>query len=128
METLLEGEGTSWHVDYTGENGTEQTSYDSLYVNKETGEVLTDYHRYEVTHEISQNHPNSVGAAFTISNRRLGYIDLTVNKRWVDGRIRDGAPAEEIALLSDDTLSDQIGQELLQIYNDALDRVFLSSC
>ena len=117
VETSLEGEGTSWHVDYTGENGTEQTSYDSLYVNKETGEVLTDYHRYEVTHEISQNHPNSVGAAFTISNRRLGFIDLTVNKRWVDGRIRDGAPAEEIALLSDDTLSDQIGEELVKIYN-----------
>ena len=119
VETSLEGEGTSWHVDYTGENGTEQTSYDSLYVNKETGEVLTDYHRYEVTHEISQNHPASVGAAFTISNRRLGFIDLTVNKRWVDGRIREGMPAEEIALLSDDTLSDQIGQELLDIYKES---------
>ena len=117
VETSLEGEGTSWHVDYTGENGTEQTSYDSLYVNKETGEVLTDYHRYEVTHEISQNHPDSVGAAFTISNRRLGFIDLTVNKRWVDGRIREGMPAEEIALLSDDTLSDQIGEELVKIYD-----------
>ena len=105
---------------------TDQT-YNALYGENATeyGEVLTNYHRYEVTYESEYrdgssavNLPDSVGAAFTISNRRLGFIDLTVNKRWVDGRIRDGAPAEEIALLSDDTLSDQIGQELLKIYND----------
>lgn len=54
-----------------------------------------------------------MGAAFTITNRRLGYINLKVTKSWVDGRTtvldEDGNPA------NNPTLSDEIAAELEKI-------------
>lgn len=73
--------------------------YAYLYGERNDGEpifeVTTDNHRYQVTY-VQENTAGSsgpavsgVGAAFTITNRRLGSVDLTVTKDWVDGRDGD---------------------------------------
>lgn len=53
-------------------------------------DVTTDNHRYQVTYgykanETSATDPGGIQGTFTVTNRRLGYIDLTVTKKWVDG-------------------------------------------
>ena len=51
--------------------------------------VSTDYHRYQVTYE-TQVKPNAavpvnVDALYTVTNRRLGAIDVKVEKTWLSG-------------------------------------------
>lgn len=51
--------------------------------------VSTDHHRYQVTYE-TQVKPNAavpanVDALYTVTNRRLGAIDVKVNKTWLSG-------------------------------------------
>ena len=74
-------------VDY---NGT--IDYDNLYNDPGSGfaevgahTVETQFHRYEVTHTKATEVPAGAHALFTVTNRRLGNIDLTVNKKWVTG-------------------------------------------
>ena len=117
---------------YLGESGDEYT-YKALYGDKDAGtkggygkdghifDVTTENHRYQVTYEAEYNtagasdesqFPGGIGAAFTITNRRLGSIDLTVNKSWIDGRAKNGAETE------DPTLSEEIGAVLENIYKE----------
>ena len=50
----------------------------------------TEYHRYEATY----SRDTIAGTEFlTVTNRRLGNIDLTVTKQWLDG---DGSVREEL--------------------------------
>ena len=83
--------------DETGVIGIEQiylkeTSVDGEYVANTqsggtwTGDVTTNYHRYEVTY----SEFNPIGSSedmyqATVTNRRLGNIDLTVTKTWNSG-------------------------------------------
>lgn len=51
--------------------------------------VSTDHHRYQVTYE-TQKKPDSAvpvnaDALYTVTNRRLGAIDVKVNKTWLSG-------------------------------------------
>ncbi len=54
-------------------------------------QVSTDNHRYQVTYEKklrSENDPAvpaNVAALYVVTNRRLGTVDMTVNKTWVSG-------------------------------------------
>lgn len=55
-------------------------------------EVTTDNHRYQVTYEEGSINPAGQGTGepvFVVTNRRLGSIDLTVSKKWVDGDSED---------------------------------------
>ena len=51
--------------------------------------VETDNHRYQVTYQETQNGEGTTipgaDALFTVTNRRLGNIDLTVEKEWLAG-------------------------------------------
>lgn len=49
-------------------------------------EVTTENHRYQVSYQQDDDNSGGVDASFTITNRRLGSIDLTATKYWVDGR------------------------------------------
>ena len=56
-------------------------------------EVTTDNHRYQVTYDAvfpgdndaPNSFPNGVEAMYTVTNRRLGNVDVTVSKNWVSG-------------------------------------------
>lgn len=112
---------------------TDDLSYKTLYQDghgedDKIFDVTTKNHRYQVTYDVIDETdnpeegtlPGGVDAAFTITNRRLGNINLTVNKHWVDGRTRDGG--EEV---SDTTLSDEIGAALEEIYSKDKTRLAL---
>ena len=67
----------------------------------------TQYHNYEVTYTYDENF-GSVNSGedtfegvhcFTVTNRRLGNINLTVTKNWVDG---DGTARQELQQALDD--------------------------
>lgn len=52
--------------------------------------VDTDYHKYEVTYAYEKSFGGDGSAfagvpCFTVTNRRLGNVDITVTKNWVDG-------------------------------------------
>lgn len=104
VETEVGTEPVDHHLEAAAENVSDPT-YDYLYRERTDGEpifeVKTTNHRYQVTYEqvdtTSSEDPvsNGVGAAFTITNRRLGSIDLTVTKDWVDGREGDSSQVLE---------------------------------
>ena len=50
------------------------------------GRVESTYHRYEVTYEEGKANSETL---FTITNRRLGRVDLTATKKWVAGQGED---------------------------------------
>ena len=84
---LVETEVGTAKVDHNGD-----VSYTNLYPETPVSggdifEVTTDNHRYQVTYkQETVDNSGGINAAFTITNRRLGSIDLTVTKKWVDGR------------------------------------------
>lgn len=87
-----------WEQSYTGdtESGT------SIF------QVSTDHHRYQVTYKRLTDDPAvpaNVNALYVVTNRRLGTVDMTVNKTWVSGG------------------QDEKDNEGLQILTDALDAV-----
>lgn len=58
--------------------------------NDQVFDVTTGNHRYQITYNFKKNEdassdPGGVQGTFTVTNRRLGNIDLTVTKKWVDG-------------------------------------------
>ena len=54
------------------------------------GRVESSYHRYEVTYEQGTTQENGQGETlFTITNRRLGRVNLTATKKWVAGQGED---------------------------------------
>ena len=69
------------YVDLYGEDHTEASVY---------GRVESSYHRYEVTYKQGTTQENGQGETlFTITNRRLGRVDLTATKKWVAGQGED---------------------------------------
>ena len=85
---------------FTGEGVTDPTAI----------EYSTDNHKYAVTYSYEENFGKEEGgdagyqgcACYTITNRRLGNIDLTVTKTWYDGdgeaRIKLAEALEEAKL------------------------------
>ena len=75
----------------------EKPTYVELYGSENTGDkasaygrVESSYHRYEVTYEQSTTQQNGQGETlFTITNRRLGRVDLTATKKWFAGQDGD---------------------------------------
>ena len=69
----------------------ESTTYDNLYGGSGTGgdgygRVETSHHRYEVTYAYTSAEANPLNEhLFTITNRRLGNVDMTVTKEWTAG-------------------------------------------
>ena len=98
METSV---GTALVNHYLTEQTTGEKRYKALYGdgsdnsggkgdNGEVFDVTTANHRYQVTYDYQENatgnnDPDGVQGTFTVTNRRLGNIDLTVTKKWVDG-------------------------------------------
>lgn len=121
----VDAEGKPNEVNNQTKEITPTNLFTYLYRDRESNEpifeVTTQNHRYQVTYDVIDGTdnpeegtlPGGVDVAFTITNRRLGNINLTVNKHWVDGRTRDGG--EEV---SDTTLSDEIGAALEEIYQE----------
>lgn len=83
---------------YTGETENAETSeptFDQLYGivtnnvangGEGYGRVETNHHRYEVTYAYTSAEANPLNEhLFTITNRRLGNIDMTVTKEWTAG-------------------------------------------
>ena len=82
-----------WEKGYTGntESGT------SIF------QVSTDNHRYQVTYERKTGNdpavPANVNALYVVTNRRLGTVDMTVNKTWVNGQ--DEGETDGLKILTD---------------------------
>ena len=78
-------------------------SYQALYGEKtgdngEIFDVTTANHRYQVTYAYqaaAAGDASGVQGTFTVTNRRLGSIDLTVNKTWINGA-DDGEDARKL--------------------------------
>ena len=65
--------------------------------------VATHEHAYEVTYAAEAVGPFGE-QTLTVNNRRIGLIDLTVEKEWVDGSAApDDRPAAELVLRVDDS-------------------------
>ena len=74
-------------------------------------DVTTENHRYQVTYDYEASAGRDAGGVqgtFTVTNRRLGNIDLTVNKTWVNG-VGDGEDARKL-----------IADELEELANDGI--------
>lgn len=88
-----------WTDGHTGSTDTDTSIF----------QVSTDNHRYQVTYERKTGDapavPANVAALYVVTNRRLGTVDMTVNKTWVSG----GQDAD--------------ANEGLQILTEALDAV-----
>lgn len=55
----------------------------------------TEHHQYEATYALDTNFGGAEGSyCFTVTNRRLGNVDVTVTKNWVDG---DGEKRTDLA-------------------------------
>ena len=122
VETLVGDDAVEHHLQ--GEDSNETYTFDDLYLtDEETSgdsntifEVTTDHHRYQVTYSMNPTEDaggqevGGVDGTFTITNRRLGNIDLTVNKTWVHG---DGEDAGDAIQRFQDALTD--------IYNNSVD-------
>ena len=75
--------------------GATAESFENLYGTEENGEVTggegygrveTSHHRYEVTYAYTSAEANPLNEhLFTITNRRLGNVDMTVTKEWTAG-------------------------------------------
>lgn len=87
-----------WTDGHTGSTDTDTSIF----------QVSTDNHRYQVTYERKTGDdpavPANVDALYVVTNRRLGTVDMTVNKTWVSGGQEDA-------------------NEGLQILTEALDAV-----
>ena len=80
---------------YLSESTAGEDRYTALYTtgkgeNDQVFDVITENHRYQITYDFEKNEdassdPGGVEGTFTVTNRRLGNIDLTVTKEWVDG-------------------------------------------
>ncbi len=111
-----DAEGNAHEVEHHLNGG---VTYDALYTNGRGDDghifdVTTDNHRYQVTYEdkttdLGEGGLGGINASFVVTNRRLGNINLTVTKEWVDG---SGQVASEEAL----TPAQQIAQVLEEIY------------
>ena len=72
------------------------------WTNPDRERVATDNHVYEVTYHPDQNGPFGK-QTFTVNNRRLGLVDLTVEKKWLDGDASEGErPKARLELTVDD--------------------------
>ena len=60
-------------------------------------EFQTDYHRYVARYE----EPESIGGEqlYTVTNRRLGSVNVTVTKEWMDGEGKTGSSEKREALV-----------------------------
>lgn len=62
-------------------------------------DVTTDDHRYQVTYRYEDGSATGgIDGTFTVTNRRLGYIDLTANKTWLNGGSGEAYQAIQEAL------------------------------
>ncbi|MDR3766599.1 MAG: Cna B-type domain-containing protein [Butyricicoccus sp.] len=86
VETAVGDDTVEHHLDTS-------FGYDALYNRPaddqdEIFDVTTGNHRYQVTYQYkatAAGDASGVQGTFTVTNRRLGNIDLTVNKTWVNG-------------------------------------------
>ncbi len=77
------GDSPSKPKEYDGENSDDYTEV----------QFETDYHKYAATYSSGTIEDTEI-MFYRVSNRRLGNIDLTVEKTWTDG---DGKNREELA-------------------------------
>ena len=94
VETTLGGgeNGDTYYVNHSGtENPTvvdppTKNEWENDYYGANTNNIFTvetDQHRYQVTYKRETGDlPGGANAFFTVTNRRLGNIDLTVEKVW----------------------------------------------
>lgn len=84
---------TEWEQGYTRSTDTDTSIF----------QVSTDHHRYQVTYERKTGDdsavPANVDALYVVTNRRLGTVDMTVNKTWVNGQ--DEGETDGLKILTD---------------------------
>ena len=82
-----------WTDGHTGSTDTDTSIF----------QVSTDNHRYQVTYERKTGDdpavPANVDALYVVTNRRLGTVDMTVNKTWVNGQ--DEGETDGLKILTD---------------------------
>ena len=111
----------------TNNDGTPETAesptYDNLYGGSGTGgdgygRVETSHHRYEVTYAYTSAEAKPLNEhLFTITNRRLGNVDMTVTKEWTAGTEDEltellKAIQAELEAIAADNNTDTGGKEL----------------
>lgn len=107
--------------------GATAESFENLYGTEENGEVTggegygrveTSHHRYEVTYAYTNAEANPLNEhLFTITNRRLGNVDMTVTKEWTAGTEDEltellKAIQAELEAIAADNNTDTGGKEL----------------
>lgn len=96
VETAIGGKDTGYKKDSDGTPLETTISTDSGIEMNETAlhQFEASYHKYEASYEV--NTLKTVGAPlqYTVTNRRLGNVNITVKKEWMDG---EGGQREEIA-------------------------------
>lgn len=93
-------------VEWAGSEAPE--GYDDSWINKaweavpQTERVATDDHVYEVTYDSEQDGPFGK-PLLSVSNRRLGSVDLSIEKTWYDeGGSKEERPAANFEITVDD--------------------------
>ena len=80
------------------------TAWNDDYINADNERVATNDHVYEVTYTDSKDQPGPFGKQLlSVSNRRIGLIDLSVEKTWLDeGADKEKRPEANFELTVDD--------------------------
>lgn len=80
VKNIIDGSDEVEIIDDEEENG--------LWYERVTGDVTSQYHRYQVTYsKFTPIESSDYKFSATVTNRRLGNIDITVHKVWNSGKI-----------------------------------------
>lgn len=86
VKNIIDGSDEVEIIDDEEENG--------LWYERVTGDVTSQYHRYQVTYsDFTSIEGSEYKYSATVTNRRLGNIDITVHKVWNSG---DGSEARDL--------------------------------
>lgn len=70
----------------------------SKWYDQVTGDVTSQYHRYQVTYsKFTPIESSEYKYSATVTNRRLGNIDITVHKVWNSGEIENNSEVDDLA-------------------------------
>ena len=71
---------------------------EELWYERVTGDVTSQYHRYQVTYsKFTPIESSDYKYSATVTNRRLGNIDITVHKVWNSGEIENNSEVDDLA-------------------------------
>ena len=90
VKNIIDGSDEVEIIDDEEENG--------LWYERVTGDVTSQYHRYQVTYsDFTSIEGSEYKYSATVTNRRLGNIDITVHKVWNSGEIENNSEVDDLA-------------------------------